>query len=191
MIIAPIRAALTFADERLDARYHCSPGVIASRHMTLLSASGIELRPVAGTGGLGHVEQPPRFKRVYAAPGEESVPYLRPYDVFDYLPRSADLLSRSGNAGMDGLKVEPGTILQTCSGRNLGPLAYVDKYISRFVFGDDILRLRIGNEVERFYALAFLSTITLGPSTASKAPITTGNSRSMPAVLACTATTSP
>lgn len=147
-------------DGRLDAKYYCSPGVIASERMVLLKASGAQLRSVAGNGGLGYIDPPSRTKRVYAAVGEDSVPYLRPYDVFDYLPRPADLLSRKGSSGFDRLMPKVGTILQTCSGRNLGPLAYADAFISRFVVSDDMLRLHIDDETDRLYALAFLSTPT-------------------------------
>ncbi|MGV9919743.1 hypothetical protein ACWDUK_21470 [Streptomyces cellulosae] len=160
MIIAPVHAKVAFKDGRLDAKYHCSPGVRANEHIELLRDGGAELRRLAGENGLGYVGRTSRTKRVYAAPGENSVPYLRPYDVFDYLPQAADLLSETGNADLDRLMPKPGTILQTCSGRNLGPLAYVDEYISRFVVSDDMLRLHIENENDRLYALAFLSTPT-------------------------------
>ncbi|GGP91866.1 hypothetical protein [Streptosporangium pseudovulgare] len=160
MIVAPVRAKLAFADGRLDAKYHCSPGVQANEHILLLKEGGAELRPLAGEGGLGYVSPTSRTKRVYAAAGEESIPYLRPYDVFDYLPQAADLLSKAGNADFGRLMPKPGTILQTCSGRNLGPLAYADEYISRFVVSDDMLRLNIENESDRLYALTFLSTPT-------------------------------
>ncbi len=160
MIVAPVTARLAFADGRLDARYHCSPGVLANERMVMLAAGGTLLRPVAGTDGLGSVGATSRSKRVYAAPGEESVPYLRPYDVLDYLPQSADLLSVTGSVGLDRLTPEPGTILQTCSGRNLGPLVYADAYLSRFVISDDMLRVTIDDVSERLYALAFLSGAT-------------------------------
>lgn len=97
---------------------------------------------------------------MYAAQGEESLPYLRPYDVFDYLPQPADQLSKSGSIGWEGLVPNEGTILQTCSGRNLGPLAYADSYLSRFVVSDDMLRLNIDAEEDRFYVFAFLRTPT-------------------------------
>ena len=160
MIIAPIRARVAFADGRLDAKYHCSPGVRASEHLLLLEAGGANLRQLAGPGGLGHIAPLSRTKRVYAATGEEASPYLRPYDVFDYLPQAADFLSVSGSSGLDRLIPEAGTILQTCSGRNLGPLAYADQYVARFVVSDDMLRLHIADESDRFYALAFLCTPT-------------------------------
>lgn len=160
MIVSPVRARVAFAEGRLDASYHCSPGVVASERLLMLEGMGASLRPVAGDGGLGRVGATSRTRRVYAAPGEESVPYLRPYDVFDYIPQPADLLSKGGNARISALMPEVGTILQTCSGRNLGPLTYADAYLSRFVVSDDMLRLYIEDEADRFYTLAFLRTPT-------------------------------
>lgn len=160
MILAPVRASIAFAAGRLDAKYHCSPGVLASERILLLDADGTDLRPVAGHGGVGSVGATSRTKRVYAAPGEDSLPYLRPYDVFDYLPLAADQLSTSGSDSLERLIPESGTLLQTCSGRNLGPLAYADSYLSQFVVSDDMLRISVEDEVDRFYLLAYLSTPT-------------------------------
>lgn len=160
MIIAPVRSQVAFSEGRLDAKYYCSPGVLANERVQMLGASGVVLRTVGGDGGLGQVGATSRTRRVYAAQGEESLPYLRPYDVFDYLPQPADQLSKSGSAGLESLMPEVGTILQTCSGRNLGPLAYADEYISQFVVSDDMLRLHIADETDRLYVLAFLSTPT-------------------------------
>ena len=160
MIIAPVRSQVAFSEGRLDAKYYCSPGVLANVRVQMLGASGVVLRTVGGDGGLGQVGATSRTRRVYAAQGEESLPYLRPYDVFDYLPQPADQLSKSGSAGLESLMPEVGTILQTCSGRNLGPLAYADEYISQFVVSDDMLRLHIADETDRLYVLAFLSTPT-------------------------------
>lgn len=160
MIIAPVRSQIAFSGGRLDAKYHCSPGVLANERILMLASAGAQLRAVAGEGGLGRVGATSRTRRVYAAKGEDSVPYLRPYDVFDYLPQAADQLSKSGSVGLTGLVPEVGTILQTCSGRNLGPSAYTDSYINRFVVSDDMLRLYIDEERDRFYALAFLKTPT-------------------------------
>lgn len=160
MITSSVRARALFAEGRIDAKYQCSPGVMAGQRMRALESVGARLWPVAGEGGLGKIATLSRSKRTYAASGEESVPYLRPYDVFDYLPQAADQLSRNGSAGIDRLTPLPGTILQTCSGRNLGPLAYADSYICRFVVSDDMLRLNIDDEVQRLYTLAFLGTTT-------------------------------
>lgn len=160
MIVSPVRARSVRAGRRLDAQYFCAPGVQAAERLVLLKAAGVPTRPVAGPGGLGTVLPTTRTKRVYAAPGEEYVPYLRPYDVFDYLPQEADRLSLSDSPGVLSLLPDVGSILQTCSGRNLGPLAYADEYLSRFAVSDDMLRLYIPDERDRLYALAYLSTAT-------------------------------
>lgn len=54
--------------------------------------------------------------------------------------------------------VNPGTILQTCSGRNLGPAVVADDYLCRFAFSHDLVRIYIEDEVERLTALAYLRT---------------------------------
>lgn len=160
MIVAPTHARVAFAEGRLDANYHCSPGVQANERILMLDASGVELRKVAGDSGIGKVAPTSRTRRIYAAEGEESVPYLRPYDVFDYVPKPAGELSVSANPDVDRLQPDVGTILQTCSGRNLGPSAYADEYINRFAVSDDMLRLTIEDERFRLYVLAYLGTPT-------------------------------
>lgn len=59
MIIAPVRSQVAFSDGRLDAKYHCSPGVLANERMQTLALAGAELRPVAGDAGLGQVGSTP------------------------------------------------------------------------------------------------------------------------------------
>jgi hypothetical protein len=88
------------------------------------------------------------------------VPYMRPYDVFDYLPIASDRLSLSRNASVDDLRLTPGTLLQTCSGRNLGPCALVDEPLADFTVSHDMIRIEIGDEPMRLYVLAFLQTPT-------------------------------
>ncbi|WP_125615845.1 hypothetical protein [Actinomadura sp. WAC 06369] len=92
-------------------------------------------------GNLASISAPKRFKRVYATSAEESLPYLRPYDIFDYLPIAADHLSVSRNSVIDDLRLHIGTILLTCSGRNLGPAVAVDRHLSNFVLSHDAIRI--------------------------------------------------
>ncbi|MHB8868395.1 MAG: restriction endonuclease subunit S domain-containing protein [Thermoleophilia bacterium] len=139
----------------MDAHFFLSAGALAAERLLLIKMSGVTTRPVAGEGGYGIVRPTTRTKRVYAGSREEGTPYLRPYDVFDYLPRAADVLA-SETAG--NLRPAEGTILQTCSGRNLGPLTLADRYISQFAVSDDMLRLWIPDVRHRFYVMAFLST---------------------------------
>jgi hypothetical protein len=158
VISATVRTTSLARASRLDAYYFLSPGVQAQERLSLLKKAGVRSRPLGGPEGLGRVSPGSRTKRVYAAQGETAIPYLRPYDVFDYFPVAADYLSAT--AGSTSLKVVPGTILQTCSGRNLGPLAYADMYLSRFAISDDMLRVNIDVPETRTYVLAYLSTPT-------------------------------
>ncbi|WP_102144900.1 hypothetical protein [Mycobacterium hubeiense] len=153
MIIAPTRATALYEANRLDARFHASPAV---RLRPVLSrAKKVSLRRI---GEYGDVRAPNRFKRTYAAPGEEYIPYLRPYDVFEYLPPEADRLSVTRTENLDTYRINSGDLLQTCSGRNLGPLTIADNYLARFVLSHDMVRITIADESERYYTLAFLQS---------------------------------
>jgi hypothetical protein len=59
---------------------------------------------------------------------------------------------------VDTYKLERGTILQTCSGRNLGPLTTVDSYLEGYIIGADMVRIEIDDENLRFYVLAYLQS---------------------------------
>jgi hypothetical protein len=93
-------------------------------------------------------------------PSEPAVPYLRPYDVFDILPAAAGRLSIQRTQGLERLRLQPGMILQTCSGRNLGPCAYVDQHLGQFALSHDMIRLQVEDEDLRYYLLTFLQTST-------------------------------
>ena len=112
MKVAILPSALARSTGRLDPKH-----LFATHKQgpTVLTGAGASRR----IGDIGEPTQPSRFKRVYATSHEERVPYLRPYDIFDYLPGPADFLSKERSDNLEGLAVEPGTILQTCSGRNL------------------------------------------------------------------------
>jgi len=99
---------------------------------------------------------PGRLKQVNAVPGEESIPYLRPYDVFEYFPRATDSVSATRTANLTDYRIQAGDLLQTRSGRNLGPLTMADKYLAGFVLSDDMVRVTIDDETSRLYTLAFL-----------------------------------
>lgn len=160
MRTSQLQSAAVRDSSRLDAKYFLSPGVLAAERMRLLQSAGVPIQTVGGDGGFGSVAPTTRTKRTYAGDGEPSVPYLRPYDVFDYLPQPADLLSKAGSQAVAALIPTEGTILQTCSGRNLGPLAYADKFLTSFAISDDMLRLTIEDSVDRAYVLTFLMTPT-------------------------------
>jgi hypothetical protein len=158
VIVAPTSATALLKGGRLDARYFASPAV---RIRTALADSDdADLRRIGGLQGYATVSAPGRFKRTYAVAGEDFVPYLRPYDVFEFLPPEADRLSRTRTENLDDYLIRAGDLLQTCSGRNLGPLTIADSYLSQFALSHDMIRIRIDNEQDRFYTLAFLRTPT-------------------------------
>lgn len=160
MIVAPVRATSLFETEgnRLDARYFSSPAIRI--RSVLASSDAVDLRPIGGNDGLATVAAPSRFKRTYATPGEEYISYLRPYDVFEFLPPEADRLAVSRTAKLDEYRIKAGDILQTCSGRNLGPLTIADEYLARFALSHDMIRISIDDETDRYYTLAFLRSRT-------------------------------
>ena len=145
------------AMRRIDAGYFLAPGLRSKARLVEVSQRGISLSRLGGRGGLAEVSLPKRFKRVYSSEAASGVPYLRPYDLLEFLPEPADFLSRSGN-DIAAYSVEKGTILQTCSGRNLGPAVYVDEYLSRFVVSHDMVRVKVHNDRMRLYVLAFLNS---------------------------------
>ena len=155
MIIATLAASAMAKAARLDASYFTAPGVAAAIKLDAFAANGGESFAIADVGDVEHVT---RFKRVLAAAEEESVPFLRAFDVFEYLPEPADLLSVKRTPDLDALKVEPGVILLTRSGRNLGPCVLTDEYLAGFIPSDDLLRIRIKDEGKRLFTFAFLSS---------------------------------
>ncbi|MGH7745683.1 MAG: hypothetical protein ACREQ5_12975 [Candidatus Dormibacteria bacterium] len=160
MIIAPTRARFAFAGRRLDAAYFCSPGVRAAEVLALLRKAAVPMPTIASDNSLGSVFHPNRFKRQLAASAEEALPFLRAFDVFEYLPQPADWISVKRTDKLDSLRVNEGVILLTRSGRNLGPAVMVDAYLAKFIPSDDLLRVRIDDERMRNYAFAFLNSTT-------------------------------
>lgn len=160
MKVQVVKAAELGRFGRLDTKYFLAPPSGATERVAKLRASGVRFLRM-GSGGLeARVWAPSRFKRAYAASDEESVPYLRPHDVFNYLPEPADVLSLSRTEQVDTYRIRRGMILQTCSGRNLGPAVIADECLSRFVLSHDMIRIEVDDEVRRFYVLAYLKTST-------------------------------
>ena len=119
---------------------------------------GLKLEVLGGERGIAKCWQPKRFKMIHAVKGEDKVPYLRPYDIFNYLPVTTSWLSKSKINNLSTYEIKPEMILQTMSGRNLGPLSSADSYISKFIIGSDMIRVEIKNEIERYYVLAYLKS---------------------------------
>ena len=142
---------------RVDAGHFLAPGVSSKARLAKMSQVGVSLLRLGGDRGLAKVSLPKRFKRVYSSLAAGGAPYLRPSDLLEFLPEAADYLSRTGN-DVGAYSVEKGTILVTCSGRNLGPAVYVDEYLAKFVVSHDMVRVKISDARMRLYVLAFLSS---------------------------------
>lgn len=142
---------------RLDAHYHLAPGVQARDRIAQAASAGLD---VIALGDLGTVWQPGRLKQVPAAQGEDAKPYLRPYDVFDCLPQPASWLSATRAGDTADYRIEPGLLLLTRSGRNLGPLTVADAVLSAFLLSDDMLRVGIVDGDMRHYAFVALASPT-------------------------------
>lgn len=149
MKVAIVESTLAQSTGRLDPKH-----LFAARDQAPVALTGAQRH----LDELGDLTQPSRFKRVYATMQEERVPYLRPYDIFDYLPGPADFLSKERSDNLETLLVKQGTILQTCSGRNLGPAVLADDYLTGFAFSHDLIRIEVEDETERMTALAYLRT---------------------------------
>ena len=141
---------------RLDAYFHLSEGRRLTRHVGCKELSHSRLGSAGGVKA--SIWAPARFKRVYAVAGEKELPYLRPSDVLNYVPRAADMLSATRSKDVDSYRLQPGMLLVTCSGRNLGPTVYVDSFMAQFVLSHDMIRVEIEDETLRFYVLGLLGT---------------------------------
>jgi hypothetical protein len=160
MKITTTQATALSSLERLDAWYFLAPGASASRRLARARMAGLSTLQIGGENGMGRVWQPSRFKRAYAGRGEASIPYLAPHDAFQYLADDTERLSVRRTENLDRYRISRGLILQTCSGRNLGPSVLVDDYLARFATSHDVIRIEIDDERLRHYTAAFLRSHT-------------------------------
>jgi hypothetical protein len=157
---AIVSASSLASFDRLDAWFFLSPGASASRRLSAAKAAGLETQYLGGPGGLADVWMPNRLTQVTAAPGEVSRPYLKPHDLFRYLTNPSDHLSLKRTKNIEAYEVQRGMILQTRSGRNLGPSVLVDEYLTDFVVSDDLVRIWVDDPQVRFYVAAYLLSPT-------------------------------
>jgi len=108
MIVRVVRSRTLRANARLDCKYFCWMGTVAAERLSIAADAGVELRLLGGPQGIAKVWAPSRFKRAYVSLGESGGPYLRPYDVFDYVPQAADWLSRKRSKNISELMAPPG-----------------------------------------------------------------------------------
>jgi restriction endonuclease S subunit len=158
MIVDIVDSILVSNSNRLDSHFFISKGNSVLANLAKSKENGLasELLGVLAKS----IWSPNRFRRSYANDKAHAVPYLRPYDVFNYFPEAADWLIPSQVKNINTYRVSPGMILQTCSGRNLGPAVMVDTYLSRFLLSDDIMRIEIDDINTRNYILAYLNSNT-------------------------------
>lgn len=144
---------------RMDCWYFLSPARDAIESLRGAEQLGAQSLKLGGPGGVAsRVRHPKRFTRPLAAAGEPALPYIRPYDLFNYYPEATDSISRYRTKWLDDYKLKVGQILQTRSGRNLGPAIYVDAYLARFVTSDDMIRIEIPDTRLRHYTYAYLNS---------------------------------
>lgn len=157
MKIETVNAVSLRTKARLDSKYFLSPGIQAAERITRAKERGI---PCVSLSSIASIWQPTRFSKVEASEREEKVGYLRPYDVFEYLPRAADFLSVKRCPDIERSRIKRGMLLQSCSGRNLGPAVFADNYLTQFVIGGDMIRIEIDDPDMRLYALAYMQSET-------------------------------
>jgi hypothetical protein len=102
---------------------------------------------------------PGRMALVVSPKKNAGVPYLRAHDAFDTLPESDRYVVASRTHNYDSYLLKEGMILTPSSGRNLGPLAYVGRFLSRFAM-TDIMRILPKTREDGFFLLAYLMTPT-------------------------------
>jgi hypothetical protein len=146
--------------QRLDCWYFLSPATVAAEAIDRAKQLGMTTDRLQNLVGPSRIWAPARFKRAYAAEGEPRAPYLRPYDVFNYFPEAADWLSTLRTKDIDSYRLRNGTILQTCSGRNLGPAVMVDSHLAGFLLSHDMIRIEAEDTEFRHFLLAFLNSHT-------------------------------
>lgn len=140
---------------RLDSSFYLSDGARARRIINEFISEHDAIK--LDDESTARVWQPGRNVLTYAGEGEAYIPYIQPYDIMEYMPVMRSKIS-SHVKGLEELRVKSGTILQTCSGRNLGPLIIADKYLENFILGSDLIRIDIPNKELRNYVFAFFST---------------------------------
>jgi hypothetical protein len=158
MKIETVNASALTSHARLDSKYFLSEGIKAAEIIARLKSKGVPCVPLGGEDGIARLWQPNRFGKVEASPREKQAPYLSPYDVFEYLPRATEFVSVKRSKDFQRCQLKRGMLLQSCSGRNLGPAVFVDSYLARFVIGSDMIRIEIDDDDLRNYVLAYLQS---------------------------------
>lgn len=138
---------------RLDAAHYRQEFAAALNRV----ASGKQATKLIGDFARAFV--PGRVKLVTVPKKEAGAPYLRAHDAFEIRPASDRYVSKARTPDYDSLLLQEGMILTPSSGRNLGPVAFVDSYLARFAM-TDIMRIKADTIDSARYLFAFLLTPT-------------------------------
>ena len=137
----------------LDAKHYQEEFVLARNRV---KGSGYQIRKVAD---LATAFVPPRIKLVTGTTASAGPAYLKAHDAFDTLPTTNRYLATARLKNADQYMLQEGMLLTPSSGRNLGPLAYVGKFLSMFAM-TDIMRIVPYDKEVGMFLLAFLMTDT-------------------------------
>jgi hypothetical protein len=135
--------AAHYRDEFLNAIARVSGGKFETRKLGALAKAFVPLRM-----RLTLVDSP-----------HAGAPYLRAHDAFAIRPSSSRFVAKARSRDYESLLLNEGMILTPSSGRNLGPMAYVGKYLTGFAM-TDIIRIVPADGDLGFYLLAYLLTDT-------------------------------
>ncbi len=91
---------------QLDAYFHLSEGRRLARHADEEALLHRRLGAVDGVNA--STWMPNRMKQVPAVAGEDALPYLRPSDTLNYIPRAANDLSATRNKNVDEYRLAKG-----------------------------------------------------------------------------------
>lgn len=123
---------------RLTGGYHLSEDQVAVNRLHRLRRQSSMLQTlVIGRG----VFRGPIFRRVYAAGPSHGEPYVSASDLLESHVRPASYLSPSLGDLLDGLRLEEGMILVTCSGMNLGSVIWTRPDMSGLIATHDLIRV--------------------------------------------------
>jgi len=132
---------------RLDAAHYRKDFAAAAVRAT---STGLPVRKIHE---LAEAFVPGRTRLVTVENPSAGAPYLRAHDVFEIRVNSGRFVARSRVKNYDEMLLKRGMILTPSSGRNLGPMAYVGDYLSRFAM-TDIMRIVPHSEDDGYYLLA-------------------------------------
>ena len=138
---------------RLDARHYQEEFVLARNRVL---DSGFEVKTVES---LASAFVPSRIKLITGTSPSAGPPYLKAHDAFDTLPTTSRYIASARTPDAESYQLEEGMLLTPSSGRNLGPLAHVGKYLSKFAM-TDIMRITPRSRDVGMFLLAYLMTDT-------------------------------